>query len=147
MGFFVEVVDPSRTRTLRRAVLRPALRPEDPLPGDDIPDAVHIGALDDAHVVLGTCFVYPAPFPSRVPLPTPQWRLRSMATAADRRGQGIGRAVLSGAQEYVAGAGGRSMWCHARETAVGFYAANGWHAEGDLFVENELPHRAMWITL
>ena len=143
----MEVVDPSRTRALRRAVLRPALGPEDPLPGDDIPDAVHIGALDDAHMVLGTCFVYPAPFPWPVPLPTPQWRLRSMATVADRRSEGIGRAVLSGAQDYVAGAGGRSLWCHARETAVGFYAANGWHAEGDLFVENDLPHRAMWITL
>jgi GNAT superfamily N-acetyltransferase len=147
VGFFVEVVDPSRTRALRRAVLRPALRSEDPLPGDDIPDAVHIGALDDAHVVLGTCLVYASPFPWPVALPIPQWRLRAMATAADRRGQGIGRAVLQGAQDYVAGAGGRSLWCHARETAVGFYAANGWHAEGDLFVENELPHRAMWITL
>ena len=147
MGFFVEVVDPSRTRALRQAVLRPALRPEDPLPGDDIPDAVHIGALDAAHVVLGTCFVYASLFPWPVALPIPQWRLRAMATAADRRGQGIARAVLQGAQDYVAGAGGRSLWCHARETAVGFYAANGWHAEGDLFVENELPHRAMWITL
>lgn len=147
MGFFVEVVDPSRTRALRRAVLRPALRPEDPLPGDDIPDAVHIGALDDAHIVLGTCFVYASLFPWPVALPIPQWRLRAMATATDRRGQGIGRAVLQGAQDYVAGAGGRSLWCHARETAVGFYAANGWHVEGDFFVENELPHRAMWITL
>jgi GNAT superfamily N-acetyltransferase len=147
VGFFVEVVDPARTRALRRAVLRPALRPEDPLPGDDIQEAVHIGALDDFHVVLGTCFVYPAPYPGPVALPAPHWRLRSMATAPAQRGEGIGRAVLRGAQDYVAGAGGRSLWCHARDTAVGFYAANGWHIDGDPFVEHRLPHRRMWRTL
>jgi GNAT superfamily N-acetyltransferase len=128
-------------------VLRPALGPDDPLPGDDIPEAVHIAALDDFHVVLGTCFVYPAPWPWPGELPSPQWRLRSMATAPDERGRGIGQAVLLGAHDYVDGAGGRLLWCHARDTAVGFYTANGWLTEGDPFVEHGLPHRRMWTTL
>ena len=74
------------------------------------PIAVHIGALDDFHVVLGTCFVYPTPFPWPVELPAPQWRLRALATAADRRGQGIGRAVLQGASRLTSSEpGGRSL--------------------------------------
>lgn len=145
--FFVEVVDPSRTRALRRDVLRPDHGPDDPIPGDDLPDAVHIGALDFAHVVLGTCFVVPAPCPWPVDRPPPHWRLRSMATAPDQRGRGIGAALLGAAADYVRGAAGTLLWCHARDVAVGFYAARGWHAEGELFTAHGLPHRRMWIAL
>jgi GNAT superfamily N-acetyltransferase len=147
VAVYVEVVDPARTRALRRAVLRPHFGPDDALPGDDIPEAVHIGALGTMWDVVGTCFVYPATCPWPVPAPAPHWRLRSMATAPDQRGRGIGAAVLRGAEDYVIGAGGTVLWCHARETAAGFYAAHGWQIEGGQFVENDLPHRAMWIAL
>jgi predicted GNAT family N-acyltransferase len=70
-----------------------------------------------------------------------------MATAFDQRGRGVGAAVLRGAEDYVIGAGGTLLWCHARETAAGFYTAHGWQIEGERFVENNLPHCAMWIRL
>jgi GNAT superfamily N-acetyltransferase len=137
----IEVVEPARTRELRRAVLRPHLHPCDALPGDDIADAVHIAALDGEDVV-GTCFIYPAPCPWS---PAGQaWRLRSMATAPARQGTGVGSAVLAAAVAYIAAHGGGVLWLHARESAVPFYERNGLAVHGERFVENDLPHRRMW---
>ena len=136
----IEVVDQARTRELRRAVLRPHLTLDDVLPGDEIPDAIHIAALDGDEAI-GTCFIYPQPCPWRT---GPAWRLRQMATAESRQGTGVGSAVLSGAIEYVAEHGGATLWLHAREAAVAFYARHELVIHGAPFVENELPHRAMW---
>jgi GNAT superfamily N-acetyltransferase len=143
----VELVDPARTRSLRRRVLRPGLSPDEPLPGDDRPDAVHIAALD-GWVVVGTCFVFRDPCPWR-PADEPAWHLRQMATAPDRRGEGVGTAVLRYAADYVRAAGGVLVWANARETAGGFYAAHGWLAEGGTFTDTEhtIPHRRMWLPL
>ncbi len=142
----VELVDPLRTRSLRRRVLRPLLTPYDPLPGDDQPDAVHIAALD-GWVVAGTCFVFPQPYPGRDG--EPAWQLRQMATAEDRRGEGIGAAVLGFAADYVRAAGGRLIWANVRAEAVGFYAHEGWKSEGVRFLgdEHATPHERMWREL
>lgn len=142
----VELVDPLRTRSLRRRVLRPHLTPYDPLPGDDQPDAAHIAALDD-WVVVGTCFVFPERCPWRDEQPA--WHLRQMATAPDRRGEGIGAAVLGFAADYVSAAGGALIWCNARVTAIGFYAGQGWQSQGVPFTDAEhtVPHERMWRVL
>jgi predicted GNAT family N-acyltransferase len=136
----VEVVDGTRTRELRRAVLRPHLTLADVLPGDELPAAVHIAALS-GDAVVGTCYIYPEPCPWRPGAPA--WRLRQMATASDRQGTGVGSAVLAGAEAYVADHGGGELWLHARQTAVGFYARHGYVVHGEPFVENDLDHRAM----
>jgi GNAT superfamily N-acetyltransferase len=142
------VVSAERTRELRRAVLRPQLAPGDPLPGDDLPAGVHIGAEDDDGTVVGTCFVYPDPCPWRPGL-TGTWHLRQMATAPERRGEGIGTAVLEAAVEHVRAQDAPLLWCHARETAVGFYAAHGFLSYGEVFIDPEhpIPHLRMWRDL
>ncbi len=73
------VISAAESRALRRAVLRPHLPADAPLPGDDLPDGVHVGAIDDEGVVVGTCFVYPDACPWRPGRPA--WHLRQMATA------------------------------------------------------------------
>jgi predicted GNAT family N-acyltransferase len=140
----VGVVDASRTRELRRAVLRPHLTLDDELPGDDRPEAVHIAAIDGDQVV-SACFVYPEPCPWRPD--TPGWRLRSMATAADRQGTGAGSQVLAGVVDYLAERGGGTLWLHARQSAVGFYARHGMVEHGPPYIENDLPHRTMWRAI
>jgi GNAT superfamily N-acetyltransferase len=144
----VGVVDPSATRGLRRAVLRPNLGPGAPLPGDDRPDAVHIGARADDGTVIGTCFVYPDPCPWR-PDVAGTWHLRQMATAPERRGQGVGAAVLDAAVAYVRSQAAPLVWCHARATAESFYAAHGFQNHGELFIDAEhpIPHRRMFREL
>ena len=141
----VDVVDSARTRSLRRAVLRPYLGDDDPLPGDDLADTVHFAVLDETDAVVGTCFVYPAPCPWR-PAERPSWRLRSMATTPHRRGSGVGGAMLARAIEYIAAHGGGLLWLEAREKAVPLYARHGLVGEGGIFVHEEqsIPHLRMW---
>jgi hypothetical protein len=136
----VEVVDQARTRELRRAVLRPHLSLDDVLPGDEVPNAIHIAALDGDEAI-GACFIYPEPCPWRS---GPACRLRSMATAESRQGTGVGSAVLAGAVSYIAEHGGGTLWLHARQAAVPFYARNELRVHGEPFVEYDLPHREMW---
>jgi GNAT superfamily N-acetyltransferase len=148
VGLQVGIVDPSATRRLRRAVLRPGLAPSQPMPGDDVPSAVHIGVTDVDGAVVGTCFVFPEPCPWR-PDELPSWHLRQMASAPDRRGQGIGALVLAGAVDYVRSRRARLLWCNARETAVGFYARYGFVGHGELFLDTEhpVPHLQMSFDL
>jgi predicted GNAT family N-acyltransferase len=67
-----------------------------------------------------------------------------MATAERQRGRGVGAAVLRAAIDTVHEQGGRLLWCNARESAVGFYARNGFRPQGEGFVEHGIPHLRMW---
>lgn len=143
----VTVVDETRTRELRRSVLRPTLEVGAPLPGDDVPGAVHLGAVDADGTVACTCFVYADPclwLPGR-----PAWHLRQMATRPDRRGAGLGAAVVAAALEQVRAHGAQILWCNARETAVGFYERQGLERHGGVFTDerHEIPHVRMWREL
>jgi GNAT superfamily N-acetyltransferase len=144
----VGLVDPQRTRELRRSVLRPALDPEDALPGDELPDAAHFGATDPDGTVLCTCFVYPDPCPW-LPERPGAWHLRQMATDPDHRKRGLGAAVVRAAAGYARALGAPVLWCHARETAAGFYARLGFVPHGAVFTDERhtIPHRSMWLEL
>ena len=141
-------IDEALTRELRRSVLRPHQAPGDPLPGDDLPSGVHIGAVDDDGTVVGACFVYPDEC-AWLPDARGAWHLRQMATSPDRRGQGVGAAVLSAAVAHVRAQGAPVVWCHARETAVSFYARHGFRGHGEIFIDREhpIPHLRMWRDL
>jgi GNAT superfamily N-acetyltransferase len=144
----VGVVAEQRTRDLRRAVLRPHLPPDAPLPGDDRPGGVHLGAVDDDGTVVGTCFVYPEPCPW-LPQRAGAWRLRQMATADGHRGRGIGGLVVAAAVDYVRTQGAGLIWCHARQVAAPFYARHGFVVHGDVFIDDAhpIPHLRMWRDL
>jgi GNAT superfamily N-acetyltransferase len=141
----VAVVDPARTRELRRSVLRPHLSPADPLPGDELGEAVHLAALAADGTVLSTCFVFPNACPWRPERPG-AWQLRQMATSPGHRGEGHGAAVVAAAMEQVRARGGALVWCHAREQAAGFYARLGFRPHGPVFTDEQhsIPHRSMW---
>ncbi len=143
----VRIVTETQTRELRRAVLRPHLGPDDPLPGDDMPQGVHFAALDEDGTVVCTCFVYPDPcpwLPGRAAV-----HLRQMATLPTRRGEGHGRAVVEAAAHYAAGTGAQVFWCYARETAIGFYQRAGFAVHGGVFTDAQhtIAHRRMWREL
>jgi predicted GNAT family N-acyltransferase len=142
----VDFIAERRTRELRRSVLRPNLPPAAPLPGDERPDAVHIGAVDDDGTVVCTCFVYPDPCPW-LPDRT-AWHLRQMATVEGRRSQGAGGQVLRAAIGYVAERA-ELMWLNARQPAIGFYARHGFCPYGEIFTDERhtIPHLHMWREL
>lgn len=98
--------------------------------------------------VVGSAAVMPHAAPATlVPVLPPgrAWHLRSMATRADVRNGGIGRAVLDAALAYVAERGGAAMWCNARVPAVAFYERAGFCTFGDVWTEDHIgPHIKMW---
>lgn len=140
----VGLIDAADSRELRRRVLRPHLAPDDPLPGDELSDGVHLGAVDDDGTVVGTGFIYPDPCYWRAD-GGGAWHLRQMATAPARQGQGIGGAVLAAAVEYLTQREVPLVWCHARESAVPFYARHGFHGYGEIFIDPQhpIPHLRM----
>jgi len=144
----IATIDEALSRELRRAELRPELEPGDPLPGDDLPAAVHFGVLDDDGVVLSTCFVYLDPCPWR-PGDQPAWHLRQMATRAAYRGQGLGAAVLGAALEYVTAEQAVLLWCNARERALAFYSRYGFQPYGEIFTDERhpIPHQRMSLPI
>lgn len=62
-------------------------------------------------------------------------QLRGMAVVHGYQGQGLGGQLL-GFVYRLAGAGGWSLWCNARESAVPFYAKYQWIVHGEAF---EIP--------
>lgn len=144
----VRVVTGADTRELRRQVLRPSWPPGSVMHGDDDPAAVHIAALDDDGAVVGACLLLDRPYPNR-PGRSGTWQLRGMATAAGRRGRGIGTAVLAGALGELAARSANLVWCEARVSAVDFYAQHGFVADGAAYLhaETQIPHRLMYRLL
>lgn len=130
------------TADLRRAVLRGG-RPV-ALSGDDQP-AFHLGAYD-GQLLLGTGNVRldPAPWTDE----GPAWRLRGMATAPERRGEGVGAAVLAGLLGHCRAQAGRLLWCNARTPAQRFYERAGLAVVGEPWDDPDIgPHVRMWLPL
>jgi predicted GNAT family N-acyltransferase len=144
MTVAVHVVDAGLTRELRRAVLRPAWPVGSVMHGDDNPDAVHLAALDPDGSVVACCVLIPRRYPVRPDVPA-AWQLRAMATVPDRRGQGVGAAVLARAVDEVAQRQGVLLWCDARVGAVEFYRRHGFVVDGPEFMqaETDIPHHHM----
>lgn len=70
-------------------------------------------------------------------------RLRQMAVTANLQGKGIGRALMSFAENIARDRGYRRLTMHARKTAIGFYEKNGYRICGPEFVEVTIPHFEM----
>ncbi|MCZ3389675.1 MAG: GNAT family N-acetyltransferase [Actinomycetia bacterium] len=123
-------------RPLRHAVLRQgAPLAESVYPVDDLPDTVHLGALDDG-AVIGTATFFPEPYEGRA-----AWRLRGMAVAEERRGAGVGSLMLDEAVAEVRQNEADLLWCNARTVALPFYSRRGFTIVGEEFlVAHGVPH-------
>jgi GNAT superfamily N-acetyltransferase len=143
----VQAVPEEITLPLRQAVLRPHMTVEElARAGHAGPDALWCAAFDDAGEVVGTGTV------SRSSPPwapdEPAWRIRAMAVAPDRRGRGIGSAVLAALLDHVRRNGGGLTWCNARTPARGLYARADFVPVGDEFeIEHIGPHYAMALRV
>lgn len=139
----LRVVTAADTAPLRREVLRGG-RPV-PLPGDDDPTAVHVGAYEGERLVAtGNVRPEPAPWAPE----HEAWRLRGMATAPDRRGAGLGAAVLDALVRHCREHGGGQLWCNARTPALRFYERAGFVTVGEPWEDPEIgPHVRMVLDL
>jgi len=74
-------------------------------------------------------------------------KMRQVAVCETVQGRGIGRRMLHAAYDVLRDWGATRLYCHARGTAADFYRRNGWAAIGDMFLEQNIPHCRMEITV
>ena len=70
-------------------------------------------------------------------------RLRQMAVLNDLQGKGIGRALMSFAENIARDRGYKVISMHARKNTIGFYEKMGYNVAGDEFIEITIPHYIM----
>jgi len=70
-------------------------------------------------------------------------RLRQMAVLSGLQGKGIGRVIMTFAENIARDRGFKRLNMHARKTAKGFYEKLGYHVEGPEFEEVTIPHVEM----
>jgi GNAT superfamily N-acetyltransferase len=118
---------------LRLRVLRPGRSPHCVRHDRDLdPGAVHIGAFHGARLA-GIASL----------LPADGLQLRGMAVEPDLRKSGVGAAILRYAHR-IAAERNLSLWCNARDSALGFYEKSGWVVEGEGFEVPDIgPHHVM----
>lgn len=144
MSAAVRAIAAAETRPLRQRVLRPHQRIEElAWPGDDAPDTLHVGAVDESGAIVGIASVYREA--RRGTIAEGEWRLRGMATLPERRREGLGRALVDACIMHARARGGRVLWCDARTSAAAFYEALGFAREGEEFDKPGVgPHWVMW---
>jgi predicted GNAT family N-acyltransferase len=107
--------------------------PEEEL--DDLDDdAVQMVGLDDTGVIA-TCRLRD--------LGGGEWKLERMAVEPRLRKLGVGGRLLAGAEGEARERGATEMVLHAQLRAESFYAAQGYIAEGDTFLDAEIEHIRM----
>ncbi|HEX4878083.1 MAG TPA: GNAT family N-acetyltransferase [Chitinophagaceae bacterium] len=93
-----------------------------------------IGAFDDDDI-LGCCML--------VEENQDTVRLRQMAVLNDLQGKGIGRALMTFAENIARDRGYKILSMHARKNAAGFYEKMGYKVSSDEFTEVTIPHYVM----
>jgi predicted GNAT family N-acyltransferase len=81
------------------------------------------------------------------PLEAGVWKVRQVAVAPNRQGQGLGREIMAFAEAEIQSASGTCVELNAREQVVPFYIALGYAIEGERFEEISIPHRKMIKSL
>ncbi len=74
-------------------------------------------------------------------------KMRQVAVDPDLQGTGIGRKLVRFSEEFAALHGFRRIELHARKTALEFYIALDYLAEGEEFLEVNIPHIKMYKVL
>lgn len=70
-------------------------------------------------------------------------RLRQMAVSPVLQGKGIGRVLMTFAENIARDHGYRRLTMHARRSAVGFYEKSGYRICSEEFTEVTIPHYVM----
>lgn len=72
-----------------------------------------------------------------------QYKMQRVVVKEGVQSQGIGSQMMNFCEKYVVSQDGKSIYCHARDSAVNFYIKNGYVAKGDYFDEDTIPHLKM----
>ena len=70
-------------------------------------------------------------------------RMQRVATKSHLQNKGIGSTLLTFCEGYAQKHGYKSIYCHAKGTAISFYLKNKYVEEGEPFEEYGIPHQKM----
>lgn len=70
-------------------------------------------------------------------------RMQRIATKSHLQNKGIGSTLIAFCEEYAQKHGYKSIYCHAKGTAIPFYLKNKYVAEGEPFEEYGISHQKM----
>ena len=74
-------------------------------------------------------------------------KVTQVAVDPQRHGEGIGRRLMVTLESRAFGELGLTeVYCHAQNTAMGFYTRLGWETVGGEFMEAGIPHHKMRIA-
>jgi GNAT superfamily N-acetyltransferase len=132
-------VDAAEVVDLRHRVLRAGMSRQDAhFDGDDLPDTVHIAALE-AGKVIGCATVLTNTFNRERAC-----QLRGMAVDPAAQRRGIGRKLLQEIERIARERGVSLLWANCRKPAVEFYRKNGWTSVSEEFeIPTAGPHFKM----
>ena len=105
---------------------------------DADPAAIHAVALHQGQVIATGRLVVEQDSAGQ-----PIGRIGRMAVAVQWRRQGIGRQILQRLEQEARALGLPRCLLHAQEHARNFYANLGYQAQGEVFLEVDIPHIAM----
>ncbi len=74
-------------------------------------------------------------------------KIGRVAVQAEYRGLGLGAALMRAMHAYASRQGYRRIILEAQCYAIPFYEKLGYIAEGDVFLDANIEHRKMWLTL
>ncbi|MDV7340723.1 GNAT family N-acetyltransferase [Terasakiella sp. A23] len=137
MSFSFQKINAQDTYDIRHQVLWPDLPIEACMLSED-DTALHFGGL-----VGGQLIAVASLFPDGVD----KIRLRKFAILPAYQSQGIGSKMLQGMQDHLRHTSYKTLWCDAREEALGFYQKNGFSAWGERFFKKHLPYIKAKIDL
>lgn len=75
------------------------------------------------------------------------WHAGRIAVLKEKRGTGCGKLVLEKAEEEMKRLGAKRSFISAQVQAQGFYEKLGYIPEGDEYLEENIPHIAMYKAL
>jgi predicted GNAT family N-acyltransferase len=101
-------------------------------------EATQIVAVDETGVVATCRLRYPE---------ARTCKLERMVVDKRLRERGVGGRLLAGAEDEARSDGAERMVLNAQRRAEPFYAANGYQAEGEMFVEAGIEHVRMTKAL
>ncbi len=136
----IKTITADETLSLRSEVLRSG-KPlaQCVFEGDKGVTTRHFGAVDEKGIMVGVVSVYLKDNP--LLKQTNTYQIRAMATAANYRGKGLGKALLSAAEDYAESQDAELIWANARSTAMGFYTNSGYKQASKEFIIPEIgPH-------
>jgi predicted GNAT family N-acyltransferase len=97
--------------------------------------ACHLGAFDRRGTLIGTCRLLAGDGSELV--------VQRVAVRADRRGRGVGRALMDAAAIEAGRRGVAGLELHAQLESEAFYVRLGFVRSGRPFVEEGIPHVGM----